>query len=242
MTRPNTFADWATESENITAPPQERIRIGWQMNDRPPSSYFNWWKNLAGRWIRYLDGTLGELVTETNERINALSEQITTLENSVNGRLDEIERKLNDPALGMAAIDSRFLNLRLRARFAIDSETVFTETYSEQDGKHYYMDISLNDACHNIQEASYEHHHVGDNEDEWYFQYRIILFNEAASSDNLIPMISWAHAEGLFGSTAPPLSYGFHQQDDFSDFAVAFRSNQWFVDTGRVPKLQVLFF
>ena len=70
MERPETFADWATDSDNIVAPPASMISAGWQRNDRPASSFFNWWKNLTGRWIRHID----EKLTHTDETITHMQQ------------------------------------------------------------------------------------------------------------------------------------------------------------------------
>lgn len=42
---------------------------GWEVDQIPPSSYFNWWQNKVGQWVVYLKGLAGEAFTWTGAHI-----------------------------------------------------------------------------------------------------------------------------------------------------------------------------
>jgi len=73
MPQPSEYPDWATNPADpasaIVAPPASRVESGWSPAEAPPAQNFNWWKNLVGRWIRWID----ERRTDLEARINFAS-------------------------------------------------------------------------------------------------------------------------------------------------------------------------
>ena len=60
MTQPATAQpdapEWASaEGADIVEPSSERKAIGWEVDDKPPAGWFNWWKNLVYQWFNYLE-------------------------------------------------------------------------------------------------------------------------------------------------------------------------------------------
>ncbi len=58
-TRPSGYPLWGVSATNITTPPSTYTTSGWSINERPPSSYENWLRQLTGQWIQYLDAGRG---------------------------------------------------------------------------------------------------------------------------------------------------------------------------------------
>jgi hypothetical protein len=58
MTAPVQIPTWATDGgASITDPGATKQGIGWIV-EIPPHEYFNWWQNLVGQWIVYLNTEL----------------------------------------------------------------------------------------------------------------------------------------------------------------------------------------
>jgi len=55
MPAPTNYPDWGTDETNNVEPPAGKIAEGWLPAEQPPSSWFNWWKNLVGLWVRWFD-------------------------------------------------------------------------------------------------------------------------------------------------------------------------------------------
>lgn len=71
MPKPSTLPRWANLAApaDIVDPPSGKKDSGWLTGEKPPHSYFNWWKNLVYQWTVYLDGLTGEALTWTAAHI-----------------------------------------------------------------------------------------------------------------------------------------------------------------------------
>lgn len=70
MAKPTTIPRFAqladgTPAANIEEPTDGQKDTGWEVNQIPPSSVFNWMHRWCTQWIRYLDGLAGEALTWT---------------------------------------------------------------------------------------------------------------------------------------------------------------------------------
>jgi hypothetical protein len=54
-TKPSQLPEWATDGDNIIEPSGGRKAAGWLSGNRPPAQTFNWWQNLAYRWLQWID-------------------------------------------------------------------------------------------------------------------------------------------------------------------------------------------
>lgn len=60
MTQPTTAQpdspEWASGvSADIVEPSSDRKALGWEVDDKPPAGWMNWWKNLVYQWVAYLE-------------------------------------------------------------------------------------------------------------------------------------------------------------------------------------------
>ncbi len=63
ISKPTDYADWATEDQinpvsgqsNKSEPPSSEVESGWTYLEKPPRQWFNWWQNVVGQWVRYLE-------------------------------------------------------------------------------------------------------------------------------------------------------------------------------------------
>lgn len=58
MPKPADYPDWANTPDDpgdLVKPPASRLARGWKPAEVPPAQYWNWWKNLVGRWFRWLE-------------------------------------------------------------------------------------------------------------------------------------------------------------------------------------------
>lgn len=62
MAAPTEYPDWATDETNNLAPPPSKVAEGWVPAEEPPSSWFNWWMNLVGLWVRHFVSTLSSQI------------------------------------------------------------------------------------------------------------------------------------------------------------------------------------
>ncbi len=93
MPRPTEHPDWATapsDPTDIVRPPLGRINDGWNPAEKPPAQFWNWWQNLVGQWIRWLEESLLAAQDELTTRINALSGFATLLAS----RIGNIEQRI----------------------------------------------------------------------------------------------------------------------------------------------------
>lgn len=61
MTKPaGNLPTWNTGLANNTEPNGAKKTLGWEVNEKPASSYFNWWQNKVGEWVSYLNSLAGE--------------------------------------------------------------------------------------------------------------------------------------------------------------------------------------
>jgi len=66
MTKPaGNLPTWNTGLANNTEPNGAKKTLGWEVNEKPASSYFNWWQNKVGEWVSYLDAITAEALTWT---------------------------------------------------------------------------------------------------------------------------------------------------------------------------------
>jgi hypothetical protein len=114
MDKPASYPDWATESANVTAPPEARVRLGWELNDRPSSSVFNWWKNITGRWIRYID----DVVANHSETLAALSPWRSDISRRLQAVENDLSRQIPDSLASLVHARA------LRARYALPRQKV----------------------------------------------------------------------------------------------------------------------
>lgn len=56
-TRPGPFPDWDLDEIDTAAPSALETDEGWALNQQPDRQVFNWFWNLKGRWVRWLDQT-----------------------------------------------------------------------------------------------------------------------------------------------------------------------------------------
>ncbi len=57
MQKPDNYIDWIPDNSAtlISAPDTLKKAAGWAPLEKPPSQFFNWFWNIAGRWVRYFD-------------------------------------------------------------------------------------------------------------------------------------------------------------------------------------------
>lgn len=60
--RPDDSLDWATDGTNVLEPSSGKRAQGWLPGEAPPAQFFNWWKALAARWVKYLDEQIAAIV------------------------------------------------------------------------------------------------------------------------------------------------------------------------------------
>lgn len=60
MAKPTRLPTWADSSSLVTDPGAAKQSQGWAV-EMPPVQYFNWWMNLTGQWVEYIDTTLDAL-------------------------------------------------------------------------------------------------------------------------------------------------------------------------------------
>lgn len=64
-TKPTTVPTWNTGGTNRTAPSAGELAAGYAVNQVPASSKLNWWMNLVGSWLDYLNGLVATANTWT---------------------------------------------------------------------------------------------------------------------------------------------------------------------------------
>lgn len=52
MARPSETLEWAVDETNIVAPDTAKKNSGWITSERPAAQFFNWFMNLAGKWVQ----------------------------------------------------------------------------------------------------------------------------------------------------------------------------------------------
>jgi len=85
MPAPSNYPDWGTDETNNVEPPAGKIAEGWLPAEQPPASWFNWWKNLVGAWVRWLESvtnTLSGRIDTNDTDISTLQTDLDTLEAS----------------------------------------------------------------------------------------------------------------------------------------------------------------
>lgn len=68
MAKPATkprWADTASGLANQVTPPSGKLDIGWAVQEKPPSTFFNWLFYWIYKWILYLDTITSEVLTWT---------------------------------------------------------------------------------------------------------------------------------------------------------------------------------
>ncbi|RKI39183.1 hypothetical protein D7Y27_22500 [Corallococcus sp. AB004] len=71
LPKPSKVPRWATTAptveqlsqQGIVEPNEGKKDTGWLLGDRPPAQHFNWFWNLVGRWLAYLDDFPNQEVT-----------------------------------------------------------------------------------------------------------------------------------------------------------------------------------
>lgn len=63
MAKPTRLPTWADSSALIIDPGVSKQSQGWAV-EMPPVQYFNWWMNLTGQWIQYVDTTLDAVAAQ----------------------------------------------------------------------------------------------------------------------------------------------------------------------------------
>lgn len=56
--KPSVVPTWATSTTtppNKLVPPPQKTLTGWAAAEKPPFEYFNWWMNLVGNWLTYVN-------------------------------------------------------------------------------------------------------------------------------------------------------------------------------------------
>lgn len=101
MPAPTKHPDWATDETNNVEPPDAKKAAGWVPAEQPPSSWFNWWKNLVGLWVRWLE-----------ERADTNAADIVTVQGNV-----------DDVAADLASLDAH------AAKFDEPNTWEFTQTF-----------------------------------------------------------------------------------------------------------------
>lgn len=76
MPAPTEYPDWATDESNNVEPPAGKVAEGWVPSEQPPSSWFNWWQWLVGKWVRWLEERANTLTTD----LDAAEADIGTLQ------------------------------------------------------------------------------------------------------------------------------------------------------------------
>lgn len=54
MAKPTQLPTWATDLVNNADPGTVKQALGWVFREKPASTHFNWWQNLVGQWIEYI--------------------------------------------------------------------------------------------------------------------------------------------------------------------------------------------
>ncbi len=69
MAKPTDKPRWASavtaDPTRYVNPPPGKKDIGWDVEERPPSQYENWLRNITGQWVDYLDGFEYDETTNT---------------------------------------------------------------------------------------------------------------------------------------------------------------------------------
>lgn len=61
MAKPTNVPTWA-DSGTIVEPSSGKKATGWIFEEKPPHEYFNWWQNLLGTWIQWLDTIVDDTI------------------------------------------------------------------------------------------------------------------------------------------------------------------------------------
>jgi hypothetical protein len=56
MAKPSETTNWNTSLSNNVEPSLSKKQLGWVLNEKPASSYFNWYMNLVEQWMVWLNG------------------------------------------------------------------------------------------------------------------------------------------------------------------------------------------
>lgn len=59
MAKPTSLPEWNSGGANNVEPAGGKKALGWEVDEVPPSSTFNWWQKLVYEWTVWLDGFLG---------------------------------------------------------------------------------------------------------------------------------------------------------------------------------------
>ena len=63
MAKPNLIPTWATDAlAAIVNPGTTKQGLGW-VQEKPPHEFFNWWQNLVGEWVNYLQNSVNSYAT-----------------------------------------------------------------------------------------------------------------------------------------------------------------------------------
>src|SRR5574341_295905 len=49
---------WASSATKVQ-PSSGKQAEGWEPEEPPPAQYMNWWKNLVGQWVDFVDDSFG---------------------------------------------------------------------------------------------------------------------------------------------------------------------------------------
>lgn len=72
MSKPTRLPTWATSGVALIADPgAPKQAEGWKADEIPPAETFNWFKNLVGQWVEYLDGQV-DVVTQQKLAYDAI--------------------------------------------------------------------------------------------------------------------------------------------------------------------------
>lgn len=96
MPAPDKYPDWATDDTNNVEPPDAKKAAGWVPSEEPPSSWFNWWENLVGLWVRWLEAvtnTLSGRIDDNDADIGTLQTDLDTLEAATAALATDAARK-----------------------------------------------------------------------------------------------------------------------------------------------------
>lgn len=66
-TKPVKTPDWNTGGANNTEPNSAKKILGWVVNEKPASSFFNWLQKLTGEWLKYLQD--GDFVADAGSTL-----------------------------------------------------------------------------------------------------------------------------------------------------------------------------
>jgi hypothetical protein len=107
MPAPTNHPDWATDATNNVEPPSGKVAVGWVAGEEPPASWFNWWQNLVGLWIRWFDTNVNDLLGRTRAvEVNYLTiAALNTVKRTLGGGATD---DLRGAAFGKAADGSRY--------------------------------------------------------------------------------------------------------------------------------------